>query len=288
MRTQKLKIILMVIAVMFIIVDSARAQSKAYKRKKPATSSATTENATSANVNSKSTPPAQAPPAGTSATVDSNSAEKLDIQQLEQKYWAPKDTDFSVVQNRTYTKAKRVAVSLLAGPIVNDPFSEGNTFAFNANYYFDERYGVEFMFQNSNLSDSDSTKKFQKLSGGGVRPDFNRDTGFYGVGFNWVPFYAKMSFLGKKIIYFDMQVTPFAGLATYEKQSVSQHPSDSSPTIGLDVTQYFFFSQNLAVRVNLHNRFYKADVLNYSTGAVANADSSTSTTVFLMGVTYFY
>ncbi len=68
--------------------------------------------------------------------------EKLDITDLEQKYWAPKDTDFSVVQNRTYTKAGRVALSL-SGPIVNDPFSSGYNPSVKVNYYFSERYGVE-------------------------------------------------------------------------------------------------------------------------------------------------
>ncbi len=29
-------------------------------------------------------------------------------------------------------------------------------------------------------------------------PDFNRPMNYMGVGFNWVPFYAKMSFLGSK------------------------------------------------------------------------------------------
>src|ERR1700731_3336923 len=51
--------------------------------------------------------------------------DKVDISDLENKYWAPKDTDFSVVQNRTYTKAHRFALSALIGPIVNDPYSTG-------------------------------------------------------------------------------------------------------------------------------------------------------------------
>jgi hypothetical protein len=44
---------------------------------------------------------AQAPQAGS----PSGASEKVDVTDLEKKYWASKDTDFSVVQNRVYSKA---------------------------------------------------------------------------------------------------------------------------------------------------------------------------------------
>ncbi len=37
--------------------------------------------------------------------------DKVDISDLESKYWAPKDTDFSVVQNRTYSKDNRFMIA---------------------------------------------------------------------------------------------------------------------------------------------------------------------------------
>lgn len=284
------KIITTLTAVSILLLSAeVLAQSKAYSRKKPAETSATPAATTT-------------PPAGATTNTASKDAkpatpakdsDKLDIQELEQKYWAPKDTDFSVVQNRTYTKAKRWAASLLTGPLVNDPFNAGFNYALSANYYFDERYGVELMFQKSDLTDSDATKDFRKSVGGGVRPDFNRDLGFYGIGFNYVPFYAKMSFLGKKIIYFDMQITPFIGMSSFEQQSQVKTPEESAFSYGFDITQYFFFSQNLAVRANLHNRFYTADVLAYTNGSVpagevVRSNESTNTTMFLLGLTFFY
>ncbi|OFZ19018.1 MAG: hypothetical protein A2Z20_11605 [Bdellovibrionales bacterium RBG_16_40_8] len=251
---------------------SAYAQSGAYKQKKKE------------KVITSSEKPA-------AKVEEKKESEKLDIQDLEQKYWAPKDTDFSVVQNRTYTKAKRVAVSLLAGPVINDPFNDGITTALEVNYYLDERYGIELMFQQSSFSDSDATDNFKELSGGGTRPDFNRDKKFYGAGFNWVPFYAKMSFLGKKIIYFDMQVTPFIGITTYQQLSTVKSPEQTAFAYGLDITQYFFFSEHWAFRANLHNRFFKADVLAYTganEGKVIRSGESTKSTDFLLGFTYFF
>ena len=37
--------------------------------------------------------------------------EKVDISDLEQKYWAPKDVEFNVVQNRLYSKAGRFGIT---------------------------------------------------------------------------------------------------------------------------------------------------------------------------------
>jgi hypothetical protein len=96
-----------------------------------------------------------------------------------------------------------------------------------------------------------------------------------------------MSFLGKKIIYFDMQVTPFVGQTTFEQQSTVGTPEESAFTYGFEITQYFFFSKNFAVRANYHNRYYKADVLNYQNGAIALTDRSTNEQMFLLGVTLF-
>ncbi len=279
--------VMVTVAAMLFTASNASAQSSAYQRKKPKAAASTTANP--AKAGEAAAKPTDSAVAGANAGAPaSEGSEKLDIQQLEQKYWAPKDTDFSVVQNRTYTKAKKVAVSLLTGPIVNDPYNKGLTTALSVNYYIDERYGVELMYQRSSLSDSDAVGDFHNLPGGGVGPNYNRDTGFYGVGFNWVPFYAKMSFLGKKIIYFDMQITPFIGMTEVEQQSTVRKPSKTSFTYGFDVTQYFFFSQHWAVRANLHNRFYSADVLDQTTGAVDRSDDQTNTTMFLMGITYFW
>lgn len=260
------------------LTEPAQAQSGQYKRKKESVP------ATAATQAPTSAADAKAP----AADPGKKESEKLDISELTDKYWAPQDTDFSVVQNRTYTKAKRVGASLLAGPVINDSFNEGIAYGLLLNYYFDERYGIELQYVKSDTDDSDTVKKFRGLSGGGTRPDFNREKDFMGIGFNWVPFYAKMSFLGKKIIYFDMQLTPVIGMTKYEQLSDVRTDEKSSFTYGFNLTQFFFFSNNLAVRADVQNRYYKAEVLNFSTGAVARKGDSADSQNFLLGITYFY
>jgi outer membrane beta-barrel protein len=269
------------------VSQRTHAQSDQYKRAKPKPAEPP---AAPAVPGSKATPSASATPTAPSPAVDDKS-DKLDISELEQKYWAPKDTDFTVVQNRTYTKAKRYAVSAMAGPSVNDTFNEGFNYGVRGNYYFDERYGVEVTYLKSDLSDNDVTKDFANFSLGGIRPDFNRDDEYMGIGFNWIPIYAKVSLLGKRILYFDLQITPHIGMASYLQQARDttgqSNNRESAFAYGVDVTQYFFVSREFALRFDLHNRWYSQDVLNWNNGTV-NRTKSNQTTNFLIGLTYFF
>jgi outer membrane beta-barrel protein len=263
-----------VILLVNCVSQAAFAQADQYKREKPAAKKAAPKG------DGKTPTPAP-----------DDKSDKLDISDLEQKYWAPKDTDFSVVQNRTYTKAGRVGVSLMTGPILNDTFSEGFNNTLKANYYFDERYGVEFSYIQSELSDTDEISNFRQLSGGGVNPDYNREDTYMGVGFNWVPIYAKVSLLGKKILYFDLQVTPHIGMSSYLQQTdgspVANNKKESAFTYGVDITQFYFLSNEIALRFDIHNRWYTQDVLAWNTGVKSNTRSH-STQMFLFGVTYFF
>lgn len=270
------------LAITFLFGVSANAQSQKYQRKAPAAPAAPAAGAPAKPADGKKATPAKP---GQPTKED----EKLDISDLEQKYWAPKDTDFGVVQNRTYTKAKRLSLSLLAGPIVNDPFNSGNNTSISLNYYFSERFGVEAMYIKADMEDSKAVDNFKGLSGGGVLPDFNRPLDYTGIGFNFVPFYAKMSFMGKKIIYFDMQFTPHIGISSYKQIADTgiDAKEDSAFSYGLDVTQYFFFEKWFAVRINLHNRWYDEDIIAYQSGASRGSDS-TNITNWLLGVTFFF
>lgn len=217
-------------------------------------------------------------------------SDKLDISDLEQKYWSPKDTDFGVVQNRTYTKEKRFSLSVLYGPIMNDVFNTGNNLGIIGNYYFSERHGVEVFYIDSDLKDSDAVSDFRKLSLGGTKPDFGRVQNYYGVGYNFVPIYAKMSLLGRKIIYFDMAITPGIGMTTYEKQSDCTPKCSEEETVfsySLDITQYFFFSRRWAVRFDWRSRWFTEEVIGYTNGQKVR-DKTNNTTNLLMGLSFFF
>lgn len=219
-------------------------------------------------------------------------SDKLDVTDLERKYWAAKDTDFSVVQNRLFSKAGRVALSLEYGTLINEPWFEGPTFGANLNYYFSERYGVEFAYSNTQAKDSEPTTKLKSNQGGA--PNHGQLKGFYGAAFNWVPFYAKVSVLNSSIIYFDMSVSPGVGITEYEQQMEEGGAKKTAPTLTLDVTQHYFLNKWLALRFDFKNRWYQEDVVYYKASSVpAGADRKISTdshhtSLLMFGFTLYY
>ncbi len=238
----------------------------------------------------------QAKPTSASQSTANQSSDQLNMGSLEKKYWSAKDTDFSVVENRKYTKAKKFALSMLVGPIINDPYNTGYNYEMKLNYYFSERYGVEFFDDKADLRDSQTTTDFYNQYNH-IRPDFNRDMNFVGVGFNWVPFYAKMSVLGMKIIYLDMQFTPFIGIETYKQleDAAVKSPIKNSFAYGFDIVQYFYFSKHFAIQADLQNRYFQQDIVSYGNvlnpsdpPGVLERSNTGNTTNFLMGVTYFF
>lgn len=215
--------------------------------------------------------------------------EKLDITDLEQKYWSAKDTDFTVVQNRAFPKEKRVALSLTMGPLVNDPYSEGFNYGLSASYFTSERYGIELSATQSNLKFNKTVEEFRNIPGNNARtvPDHNRVTGNYSLGLNWVPIYAKMSLLGSRILYFDLMVTPSIGVMSYEQILDRGNSKKSGLSLGLDFTQLFFLSRSFAVRVDLKNRWFNQQVLVYDQYTQRRKENMQAT-YFLFGFTYFF
>jgi outer membrane beta-barrel protein len=240
----------------------------------------------------KSAPPPAPAPEVTPATAAPTSGKdgKVDISDLENKYWAPKDTDFSVVQNRTYTKEHRFFISPEWGRPINDPYSEGNIYGFTANYFLSERWGLQAMYAHANLKNNRPTNDLISYGGSGVQPNHGRLDSFYALGVNVVPFYAKMSFWGTRIIYFDMAFTPFVGMTTYDQLSDAGDRSKSAFTYGIDITQYFFFTNWFAIRADLKNQWHKEDIIKYhGTPAYQNVGSkNVQDTMFLIGPTFYF
>lgn len=214
------------------------------------------------------------------------SEEKVDISDLEQKYWAPKDVEFNVVQNRVYSKAGRFGITPAIGPLVTDSFSSGTVYGLSANYYFSERYGVEATYSKYSLKDSTVTEGF--ISSNGTTADFNRQTYFYGASFNWIPIYAKLSLLEKKILYFDMSISPGIGVMGYEQQvSSGSAPQNSSIAFTLDIAQHYFLSKEFALRVDMRNRFYNDSVIKYRTREPVK-DKGNHSVAVQFGLTYYF
>ena len=215
----------------------------------------------------KGSPPAPAtpaaPPADAGKATPKAGDEKVDISDLENKYWAPKDTDFSVVQNRTYTKEKRIFLGLQYGIPVGDQYSTGNVYAWTGSYFFTERHGIQAQYVRGDLRPNSVVTDLSNYGLSGVYPDHGRLKNYMGVGYNFVPFYSKMSVMGKRIMYFDMALTPHFGLTNYTQVKKSGNSDQTAFTYGLDITQYYFFTNFVALKVDWKNQWYTQKVVHY-------------------------
>jgi outer membrane beta-barrel protein len=284
---------------------SLLAQSGKYKRNEkkaaaePAAGASTTTAVTSTTGTTQSG--AVKPSAGAAAPANgtqvpggpSDKSDKVDISELEQRYWAPKDQEFSVVQNRLYQKAKRPYITVGWGPVINDTYSTGSVVGGSVGYYFTEKMGVELTYHAADAKKNTLVQGF--ISQFQTSPDHNLLKDFVGLSYVFTPIYAKLSFMDTRIVHFDMSISPGIGMTRYEQQLNDRTLSPTStPTFSLDITQQFFLTGNLALRFDVRNRFYREELLKWKgsgltvpTGTVLRTETTTNTIV-VFGLTYFF
>jgi outer membrane beta-barrel protein len=213
------------------------------------------------------------------------SDEKVDVTDLEKKYWAAKDTDFSVVQNRLYSKAGRFALTGQYGYLINDQWSDGPTVSGSLGYYFSERLGVEGHLQVTRSVDNRALNNLRAQSG---TANHGKIVGYQGLTLNWVPFYAKMSLLNSSIIYFDMAISPGLGFTSYDQQRETGNIQKNAPTVALDITQSFFFSKYSAVRVDFKNRWFQEEIVRFRSPSTSVNTETAQTSILMFGLTFYY
>ncbi|WP_413578246.1 outer membrane beta-barrel domain-containing protein [Bdellovibrio sp. HCB290] len=222
--------------------------------------------------------------------TDTRGSDKLDIKKLENKYWAAKDEDFGVVQNRRYVKAERFYLTARAGIPFNDSYSEGTVYGADFGYFFNERWGVELSYNKANLSDNDSTAQF--ISRFSTVPDHNVLDSSYFASAIWVPFYAKMSALDKAIIYFDMGFS--VGLGNVNYNIIKEEGNELKSGIGykLGVFQQIFFSEHFALRADLINTWTNETQMTYDSNPSYSprnmGDKMVNDTSLMLGITYWH
>lgn len=237
------------------------------------------------------------------AQEKSNDLKKIDTKNLENKYWQPSDESYSVVQSRTYSKKNRVAISLSAGPLLIDNWSTGLNYDFSLAYYFSERWGLEFQGAYYDLDKNDAIIAVNELK---ANPDHGVAESFMGLYLRWVPFYSKMSFMGIRVIYFDMSLGLGGGVVNYNQiltrqldgsadGSRAEQPVENVMSFGFDISQTYFVTPYLAFRVDYKMRFFDEEVVAYNTNKNKGVERGdilrnawTDLTTLNLGLTYYF
>jgi outer membrane beta-barrel protein len=267
-----------------LVSDVSLAGSDKYKRP-------STHSDSSSQLNSTAVP-AGSPAKPVAADGQTGPEKKVDLTDLENRYWTAKDTEFNVVQNRLYTKAKKFSFTLSTGPLLTDTYTNSWNLGGALNYYFSERMGVEIQGWKTSAADADFVNTFATEKGAYI--DHNMPQGFLGASFNWIPIYAKMSVLEKKILYFDFSVSPGLGVtlmksSEFSVNGVSNAVTNQAPlTFALDIAEQVFLSEHFAIRLDVRNHFYSETI--YPSSPVSTSGSRSKSTYYgtiLLGVTLF-
>jgi outer membrane beta-barrel protein len=181
------------------------------------------------------------------------------------------------------------------GIIVNDPYSKGLLPQVSLGYYLSERWGFEGFYELGQLEDNDATTTYKNTLG--ASPNYNRLKNYVGGSVSFVPFYAKMSFLDRSILYFDMSINLGVGLKQYEVIVLdipSVGETVSTPAFHLNFSQHLFFSESWAFRFDLNNSWSsqkrkKARLNVGETEANRNlSDAMINDTSIKLGLTWFW
>ncbi|MES3038744.1 MAG: outer membrane beta-barrel domain-containing protein [Bdellovibrionota bacterium] len=217
--------------------------------------------------------------------------ESVDLQNLEKSYWSAKDNEFSVVQNRAFSKKGRYSFTAQYGIPINDPYSEGSLYKGEVDYYWNEHWGMGLKYEKMDLVDNNATNTF--INDHRTVPNHNVLKSFTAGSIYYAPLYAKMSFLDKKIIYFDMGVGLHAGSVGYEVQRSDGNAVKSTIGYGFSIFQQFYANQHWSFRWDFQTLYSSQERQRYRIGATESesarslGDKTLQNTSLSIGITYW-
>lgn len=182
--------------------------------------------------------------------------ESVDIDAIKEKYWARGDqSELGVVQNRIYTKAKKLQLGVIGGVNFGDPFLSVQGAGLSLGYHFNDLFGVELMALKYFVGDSNAYTTFKEEKEGVLNT--NPQKYFLGLSGLGSFLYGKLSFFGKKIIYYDMYVTAGAGLTG------TQNGGKLTGSAGIG--QRFYLSQAVSFRFEYKLNLYSDNLVELIT-----------------------
>lgn len=159
--------------------------------------------------------------------------------------------DIAVIQRRFLPKTQRFELTASGATGLNNPFFNSIGFAARASYYFQERYGVEFIHMLLANTQRAVTKDLASDPLNISTASLVTAKNFTGAAFRWNPIYGKITWLNQRIVPFDFNFAFGLGLTKTEAGS-------SEPTVHLSTGQVFALTKFLALRWDLNWNFYQS------------------------------
>jgi outer membrane beta-barrel protein len=190
------------------------------------------------------------------------SSEKVDVENIKEKYWARGDeSELGVVQNRLYSKARKFELGVFGGFMTSDPFLSVKGLGASLGYHFSEVWAFHVVGWKSYAS---SSSALETLVAGGKKANTNIPRSYVGGEFAASILYGKLSLIGKKIIYYDMHLLGGAGATSTENGTYF------TPHIGIG--QQIYLNQWSSIRVDYRMMRYDERIKEKETTPILGQD----------------
>lgn len=164
------------------------------------------------------------------------------------------DSEINVVQKLLYPKDGRSELGFHVGWMPFDAYTTTPLAQFTYGSHLSESLGWEVGVGGGYGLKGSAMRQLEDPAYA-VAPDAYRYLTSVWGGVQWAPIYAKMSWMGRKVIHHDVYATGSVG-ATLEQAILPDHAMTVAPGLGLGVGMRFFLSDKTTLRVQL-----KDDVL---------------------------
>ncbi|MEN9723493.1 MAG: hypothetical protein RJB38_1479 [Pseudomonadota bacterium] len=176
--------------------------------------------------------------------------------------WLDPEKKIYVLQNRKFTKAGRLMLSVLGG-VGSNPYRKVYGFEPRVALYFSESLGVEVFYTKWWNSSNTTFRSLEASSGATTLPLLREIRGQMGGLIHWVPWYAKINVFNQ-ILYFDWGFQ--LGLGRLDAVLLSKQNStdpfseqaDDQTAFLAGTSQQFFLNQDWSVRLDVLGTFYNA------------------------------
>lgn len=177
------------------------------------------------------------------------SDEIVEVEQVKEKYWAQGEaSQLGVVQNRLYTKKKKLQFGLLLGTAMDDPFLSSKILGANISYNVSEFWGFSLVGWDYSVSPSNA---LDILRAGGKEANTVENQYYIGAETTGSFLYGKLSLLGQSIIYYDMHFLSGMGVTKTENDAASF-------TVNVGLGQRFYITENTSLRMDYRVQTFNA------------------------------
>lgn len=186
------------------------------------------------------------------ATAAPAANDRIEVDAIKEKYWNRGDeSELGVVQNRLYTKSRKIELGALFGLVSTDPFLSVQSVGGSVGFHLSEYLGLRLLGWKTRVSPSNALLTFQATRG--ATTNTNEPKAFLGAELAGSIIYGKLSFVGKKIIYYDLHLLGGGGVTETESGSYV------TPLIGIG--QQIYLSKSLSFVADYRLMGYRENIL---------------------------